>query len=242
MNLYMIITCASVLNAAEIPVESNDEALALALALAFEDWDLSDSQSNLSQFIGPFIAPQDVEKMAVISDNLRKVFKPNGGVHAGDHCIPQHIPTILGIGRKLVEQCGTDISEVSHKNLIQISENLLLITSLYGDVLSEYHYEKTPKSLSSIQEIIKTQFLRSSKEVGRYASGQGTQVWAMTIALALNLLNDPNVKDEEKHTIVHHLVDQSIEGMLTQGGCIQGFANRGFIALMNILAYYSRSI
>ncbi len=238
MSLYAIIACASVLNAAEIPVESNDEAL--ALALAFEDWDLSDSQSSSAQFIGPFIAPQDVEKMSLISDNLRKVFKPNGGVHAGDHYIPQHIPTILGIARKLVDQCGTDISELSHKNLIQISENLLLITSLYGDVLSEYHYEKTPKSLSDIQGIIKTQFLRSSKEIGSYASGQGAQVWAVTIALALNLLNDPNVKDEVKHTIIHHLVDQSIEGMITQGGCIQGFVNRGFIALINVLAYYMK--
>jgi hypothetical protein len=233
MKIFACIMSASLLNAAEIPLEPNDEALALALAFE-EGGDLEPSSKAL-----PFISePQDIEKISLVAEGLRKVFVSHGNVHAGDQFVPQHIPAILTIAKKLVSQCDSDINSLSGKNLVQVSESLILMTTLYDYVLDGYCYEKTPKTLSDIQGIITAQFLRSSREVGSYASGQGTQVWAVTIALALNLLNDPSVKDEVKYTLIHHLVDQSIEGMITQGGCIQGFVNRGFIALMNILSYY----
>lgn len=232
MNILAYIISASLLNAAEVPLESNDEILALTLAFEGLDPELASKElPSISEV-------EDIKKINLVSEGLRNVFVSHGSVHAGDQFIPQHISTILTIAKKLVSQCDSDINNLSAKDLVQVSESLILMTTLYDYILDGYYYEKTPKTLSDIQEIIRTQFLRSSREVGGYASGQGTEVWAVTIALALNLINDPSVKDEEKYTIIHHLVDQSIEGMITQGGCIQGFVNRGFIALMNILSYY----
>ncbi|MBX3487635.1 MAG: hypothetical protein KF798_07015 [Candidatus Paracaedibacteraceae bacterium] len=221
-----------------VPVQQIEDDEALARALAQEDLDLRHTQPNYFCFV----TSQDVETINVVSEKLRSIYVQHGDVHAGDHYIPQQIPSIVNIGHNLIEQCGSDIQSLANEDLLQVSHRLLSIISTHSNVLSGYHYEGTPKSLSDIEGIIKTQFSRSFREVGNYASGQGTQVWAMAIALTSNLLNNPYVANNVKCTIIRHLVDESIEGMMTRGGCIQGFVNRGFIALINVLAYYSRSI
>ena len=232
MKYLFLVPFLGFLNAAEIPNALDDEAL--ALALAFQDYEITSTRSQ-----GIVITDsQDILKFNAVSDGLRKVFTSRGNVHAGDSYIPGQIPTIIAIAAKVINQSDGEIQVLSTKDLLHIKEDLATLILCYGDSLEGYKYEHTPKSITDIQKIIETQFSRSAKEVGSYASAQGTRVWGYTIALAINLLNDPHFDEYAKRTIVHHLVDQSIEGMLTHGGCIQGFINRGFIALMNMLSYH----
>lgn len=208
----------------------------IALSLAFEEYSLTDL--NASETPIYMIDQQDIQTYLSISDQIKKVFTFNGNVHTGDTFVPAQIPKILAISAKLISKFSNDKQELSTKNLNQLKENLLSMVDQHSDLFSEYKYENKGKTVNEIKGIINSQFIKSSGEVGNYASGQGAKVWASTIALASHLLKSSEFDDFSKATIVHLLVDQTIEGMTTQGGCIQGFVNRGFIALMSLLAYY----
>lgn len=226
----MILLLLSLLNAAEIPT-SNDELLALTLAA--EDLD---SRPEVSSYA--YMDSTDLVKIDTVRSGLMKVFTHHGNVHAGDSYIPQQIPAILTIAKKVSHLCSLEAQALSGHNLTQLSAKISQIVDQYKDNLSDYKYENTAKSVPEIQSIVTSQFTRSVREVGGYAAGQGTLVWAYTLVLATNILNDPVFSETAKQSVVRLLIDQSIEGMLTQGGCIQGFVNRGFIALLNILSYY----
>lgn len=208
----------------------------IALNLAFEEYSLADINASESPVC--MTDQQDIQTYLNISDQIKKVFTFNGNVHAGDNFVPAQIPKILAISAKLISQFSQKTQVISTKNLNQLKEDLLSMVDHHSDLFSEYKYENKGKTVDEIKGIINSQFTKSSAEVGNYASGQGAKVWASTIALGSHLLKTSDFDDFSKATIVHLLVDQTIEGMATQGGCIQGFVNRGFIALMSLMAYY----
>lgn len=226
----MILFLLSILFAADDPI-SNDEIL--ALTLAFEDLN---TEPELSNYM--YLDTSDVSKITSIKSGLMTVFAQHGNVHAGDTYIPQHITSILSICQKISRLCSLEAQAYAAQNLPQLSEKIVNIIGENKDTLSDYKYENTAKSVSEIQGIVSAQFARSSREIRGYAAGKGTLVWAYTLVFATNIINDPVFSETSKQSIVRLLIDQSIEGMLTQGGCIQGFVNRGFIALLNILSYY----
>lgn len=226
----MILLLLYLLNAAEIPA-SDDEILALTLAA--EDLEFRPEVSSYT-----YMDSSDSEKLKAVQSGLMKVFTHHGNVHAGDSYIPQQIPTVLSIAQNVSNLCSLEARALAGYSLIQVSEKIAHLVNQHKDNLSDYKYENTAKSVSEIQGIVSVQFTRSSREIGGYAAGQGAQVWAYTLVLATNILNDPVFSETAKLSVVRLLIDQSIEGMLTQGGCIQGFVNRGFIALLNILSYY----
>lgn len=216
-------------------IESDEEIARLLAGIESMSHNSDDYVNSIGELL---IDPTDFEKFHAVSAELRKIYTHGANVHTGDNYIPGQIASILGIASKILAVCSPDINMISLKPLSDQKGDLKAIFNIYADTLDGYKYEGSAKSLSDILNIIDSQFDRSAKEINSYASGQGAQVWAFTLALAMNMLNDMDVRDEVKQTIVQHLVDQSIEGMLTQGGCIQGFVNRGFIALMNMVAYY----
>lgn len=184
------------------------------------------------------LTPDDSAKFREITDRLRAIYQNGDDVHKGDSYIPGQIPAILAMAEKILRLSDASIISYSNKALLDLKLDLKALISLYASDFSDYKYEGSAKSVADILQIIENQFNRSAREIENYASGNGTKVWAIAFALAMNMLNDFDVRDEIKLTIVKHLIDQSIEGMITQGGCIQGFVNRGFIALLNMLAYY----
>lgn len=183
------------------------------------------------------IESSDTEQFQNISAKLRDIYYGNSDVHAGDRYISHTIPRLLDIAAKILIT-HDDLGVYDGRVLSETKVNLISLVKLYSPELVDYNYEGQPFSQENILDIIKRQCDRSVNEVNGYASGTGGKVWSYALALALNLLSDERISVATKKQIVHHLVDQSIEGMLTQGGCIQGFVNRGFIALMNMVAYY----
>lgn len=214
--------------------ESTDSDESIARLLA----GLDALPNDASTPTGDTFLVEDVRNFHEISDALRRFYHQGCDVHAGDGYIPGQIPVLLGIANKILETCNGDINHIATKSLAEIKGDLRAIVTKYSDELAGYKYADAPKTVADILQIIENQFNRSSGEMGNYASGQGTKVWAVTLALAMNLLNDPYVSNDKKLNVVNHLVDQSIEGMITQGGCIQGFVNRGFIALLNMVSYH----
>ncbi len=214
--------------------ESTDSDESIARLLA----GLDALPNKTSTSTGDVFLADDVPIFHEISDALRRIYHQGCDVHAGDAYIPGQIPVLLGIATKILATCDGGINRIAAKPLAEIKGDLRAIVTMYSAELAGYKYEDAPKTVDNILQIIENQFNRSAGEVGNYASSQGTKVWAVTLALAMNLLNNPYVSNDKRLNVVNCLVDQSIEGMITQGGCIQGFVNRGFIALLNILAYY----
>ena len=186
---------------------------------------------------GELIDSKDYLAINQVSDRLRDIYFNNSDVHAGDNYIPTQISSFIDIASKILIMFD-DLDVYNSRTLAESKQNLIAMIKLYSTELADYTYEGQAINIDRIIDIITRQCDRSSSELGGYAGGQGAKVWSYTIALALNLLSDQRTSQDVREQIIKHLVDQSIEGMLTQGGCIQGFVNRGFIALLNMLAYY----
>ncbi len=163
-------------------------------------------------------------------------------VHRGDNFISQNAKKMIDIAALFDNYLSPESRSIHQKNLLQFQEQLLTLLEPYRDILETYTYEdinniNIHKNYAEITQIIRNQFARSSREIGGYAGGQGTMIWARLLALAAERLNDPYTSEEIKQTIARILAEKAIEGMLTQGGCIQGFVNRGFIGLLTILGF-----
>ena len=198
----MILLLLSLLNAAEIPA-SDDEILALTLAA--EDLEFRPEISSYTYMDG-----SDLVKIDTVRSGLMKVFTQQGNVHAGDSYIPQQIPTVLSVTQKVSNLCSLEAQALSGHNLTQLSAKISQIIGQYKDNLSDYKYENIAKSVPEIQGIVTSQFTRSSREVGGYAAGKGTLVWAYTLVFATNIINDPVFSETSKQSIVRLLIDQLI--------------------------------
>ncbi|MBW8308521.1 MAG: hypothetical protein K0M45_02590 [Candidatus Paracaedibacteraceae bacterium] len=190
--------------------------------------------------IAPTAAQVDFNK---IKRDLLAIYGQQGiDVHRGDQFISQNARNLSDIAALFDAHLSPESRDIHQKNLLQLQDHLLALIAPYQDVLEGYAYQdinnnNIHKNYTEITQIIRNQFARSNREIGSYAEGQGTIIWARFLALAAERLNDPYTSEEIKQTIARILAEKAIEGMLTQGGCIQGFVNRGFIGLMTILGW-----
>jgi hypothetical protein len=227
---------------------SYDESASAALIYQLQSMDLSEAYgretpplSVRARFtkIVPIEARNDFNQM---KKEILAIYKGHGAnVHSGDIFIPNNASKLLAIASLFDDHLSQQSRAIHEQNLLQQQDQLLQLITPYSSRLDKYAYKDTDRNIhknyKEITDIIKSQFTRSNNEINSYASGQGTIIWARFMALAAERLKDPYTSEEVKNTIAMILAEKAIEGMLTQGGCIQGFVNRGFIGLLTILGF-----
>ncbi|AIK96061.1 hypothetical protein [Candidatus Odyssella acanthamoebae] len=198
-------------------------------------------RSVRARFVGvaPVKARNDFNK---IKRDILAIYRGHGAdVHAGDGFICATASNLLAIAALFDNHLSQASLSIHGENLLQLQERLLQLIAPYSSVLDQYAYQDVNnnirKNYKEITDIIRSQFARSNREIASYAGGQGTLLWARFLALAAERLNDPHTPEAVKRNIAMIVAEKAVEGMLTQGGCIQGFVNRGFIGLLTILGF-----
>jgi hypothetical protein len=180
-------------------------------------------------------SPEATNTFNKLKEDLLKIYKSTKNVHAADQFIKNNAQKLIQISTILDPHLSPEIKAIHNENLVQLHKHLLNLLKPYQDRLNHFTYENTSKNYNEIIALINGQFNKSKNEIGSYANNIGTRLWARFIALAAARLNDPYTSDELKGTVVNILAEKAIEGLITRGGCIQGFVNRGFVGLMTML-------
>jgi hypothetical protein len=84
------------------------------------------------------------------------------------------------------------------------------------------------------KDMLIAQLVKSNNEMQAYCP-LGTAIWCQAFALILEIHNDRHINPNDKRAYVKNFIAQIVEGMITEGGCIQGFVNRGFVVLTRTL-------
>jgi hypothetical protein len=121
----------------------------------------------------------------------------------------------------------------SHHTLQEIGRQMIAFVDQCPDLFAEYEYENTKVSSEKIKEYLHLHFSQMDQEILAANCPNAQIIWSRAFSLVFDLFNFEN-----DISGIKMLYDSAIEGHLTQGGCLAGRINRGFVLYVSLLGKY----